>query len=337
MRRSMEVIMKKNYLLLMGLLLFVPCMSASDDESDDEETPVITRADVGIFADGFKAGAASLNNLSKLFNYFGQRVQEISERLPGDAERIGYQAHAALGNATQVAKGIASTAVSRIGEDTTSLLSRGKYAFDVLDRANNTISTVINKVNRTVQNVHTIFTAAKFLKDNLTHEEKDFKDPYGENEISFESPYLRNNQTLRTLIEQNTENIIPIKKRSVFHATIQNTNNRIKGVIFYGEPGTGKTETARALAKKLNIPFMFKSVSDIFATKFAGEAAEEVKRFFQEARRLVQQSTSKHPIKIIILLDEIDRLAAKRASGNALRSEYGGAVMSDNNNTITAF
>ena len=331
---KMEVIMKKNYLLLMGLLLITPYGFASD--SDDEETPIVSRQDVGMFADGFKAGAISLNNLSRLFGLFGQKMKEIAENTPENAQKFGQHAHAALDAAKQVAQGAASQ-VAKFGDNSTSLLARGKNVLEALDKTNNMFSTVIGKVNRTVHNVRTVFTAAKFLEEKLTHKEKDFKDPYGENEISFESPYLRNNQILRTLIEQNTEAIVPIKKRCAFHATIQNTNNRIKGVIFHGEPGTGKTETARALAKKLNIPFMFKSVSDIFATKFAGEAAEEVKRFFQEARRLVQQSTSKHPIKIIILLDEIDRLAAKRAAGNALRSEYGGAVMSDNNNTITAF
>ena len=75
-----------------------------------------------------------------------------------------------------------------------------------------------------------------------------------------------------------------------------------KGVLLYGEPGTGKTMLAKAVAASTNSTFI-EVVGSELVQKFIGEGAKLVKEIFELARR-------KAPA--IIFIDEIDALAAKR-------------------------
>ena len=79
-----------------------------------------------------------------------------------------------------------------------------------------------------------------------------------------------------------------------------------KGVIFYGEPGTGKTLLAKAIAGEAKVPFYSKSGSD-FVELFAGNGARKVRELFKEARK-------NKPC--IIFIDEIDAVGAKRGHDN---------------------
>ena len=75
-----------------------------------------------------------------------------------------------------------------------------------------------------------------------------------------------------------------------------------KGVLLYGEPGTGKTLLAKAVAASTNSTFI-EVVGSELVQKFIGEGAKLVKEIFEFARR-------KAPA--IIFIDELDALAAKR-------------------------
>src|SRR3989338_437115 len=75
-----------------------------------------------------------------------------------------------------------------------------------------------------------------------------------------------------------------------------------KGVLLYGEPGTGKTMLAKAVAASTNSTFI-EVVGSELVQKFIGEGAKLVKEIFELARR-------KAPA--IIFIDELDALAAKR-------------------------
>lgn len=75
-----------------------------------------------------------------------------------------------------------------------------------------------------------------------------------------------------------------------------------KGVLLYGEPGTGKTMIAKALAKETNATFI-ELVGSELVQKFIGEGAKLVKDLFELARK-------KAPT--IIFIDEIDSIAARR-------------------------
>jgi proteasome regulatory subunit len=75
-----------------------------------------------------------------------------------------------------------------------------------------------------------------------------------------------------------------------------------KGILLYGEPGTGKTLLAKAVASSTNSTFI-QVVGSELVQKFIGEGAKLVKEIFEYARR-------KAPA--IVFIDELDALAAKR-------------------------
>lgn len=75
-----------------------------------------------------------------------------------------------------------------------------------------------------------------------------------------------------------------------------------KGILLYGEPGTGKTLLAKAVASSTNSTFI-EVVGSELVQKFIGEGAKMVKEIFELARK-------KSPS--IVFIDELDALAAKR-------------------------
>lgn len=105
-----------------------------------------------------------------------------------------------------------------------------------------------------------------------------------------------------------------------------------KGVILYGDPGTGKTLLAKALASEANVPFYYASGSD-FVQMYAGVGASRIRELFKKARANE---------KAVIFIDEIDAIGKKRSSSpdtssderdqtlNALLTEMSGFNSSDN-------
>ncbi|WP_250278035.1 ATP-dependent metallopeptidase FtsH/Yme1/Tma family protein [[Clostridium] colinum] len=77
-----------------------------------------------------------------------------------------------------------------------------------------------------------------------------------------------------------------------------------KGIIFYGEPGTGKTMLAKAIASEAGVPFYSVCGSD-FVEMYVGVGASRVRALFKKARE------SK---KAVIFIDEIDAIGKKRAT-----------------------
>ena len=77
--------------------------------------------------------------------------------------------------------------------------------------------------------------------------------------------------------------------------------------MFFGEPGTGKTLLARAIAGEAGVNFIFCSGSD-FDEMFVGVGAKRVRQLFKKAR---EESPC------IIFIDEIDSLlsGSRRESG----------------------
>ena len=85
-----------------------------------------------------------------------------------------------------------------------------------------------------------------------------------------------------------------------------------RGVLLAGDPGTGKTLMARAVAGEANVPFFSISGSE-FAEMFVGVGASRVRDLFKKAK-------SNAPS--IIFIDEIDAVAHKRdARGGAGRED----------------
>ena len=90
-----------------------------------------------------------------------------------------------------------------------------------------------------------------------------------------------------------------------------------KGVLLCGEPGTGKTLIARAIAGEADVPFITMNGSE-FTEMFAGLGASRVRKLFEKAKKMSPA---------IIFIDEIDAIGSKRTDG-------GTAADNDNNQTL---
>lgn len=104
-----------------------------------------------------------------------------------------------------------------------------------------------------------------------------------------------------------------------------------KGILLFGQPGTGKTLLARAIAGEANTNFIYCTGSD-FDEMFVGVGAKRVRELFEEAKKNTP---------CIIFIDEIDSLLSKsrrfgsegsssRATINQLLAEMDGFEVNEN-------
>jgi SpoVK/Ycf46/Vps4 family AAA+-type ATPase len=91
----------------------------------------------------------------------------------------------------------------------------------------------------------------------------------------------------------------------------------IKGFVFHGEAGVGKTLMAEVLAHELCVPLLFVDSSTIARSKY-GESEEQIMKVFREAERRPS----------IILFDDAESLFPDR------RAASGESWNRDENNTI---
>jgi cell division protease FtsH len=106
-----------------------------------------------------------------------------------------------------------------------------------------------------------------------------------------------------------------------------------RGVILYGDPGTGKTLLAKALAGEAGANFIATNGSD-FGSMFIGVSSMKIKRLFARARSMAP---------CVLFIDEIDAVGGKRMDeGSAAAREMGSTLNQllvqmdgfDNNNGV---
>lgn len=81
----------------------------------------------------------------------------------------------------------------------------------------------------------------------------------------------------------------------------------IKGILFHGDPGNGKTLLAKAIAHEAKVPFYYASGSQ-FVQMFVGMGAARIRNLFKKAKKNAP---------CIIFIDEIDSFGLKRGSINS--------------------
>lgn len=89
-------------------------------------------------------------------------------------------------------------------------------------------------------------------------------------------------------------------------------NVGVNKFLFIGAPGTGKTETAKQVARILNRNLFIVNF-DVIIDSRLGQTAKNIALMFEELAKLP------HPEETIILMDEIDAIAMDRINQNDLR------------------
>lgn len=82
--------------------------------------------------------------------------------------------------------------------------------------------------------------------------------------------------------------------------------------LFEGDPGTGKTESAKQISRILNRELFLIETDQVVDSKL-GQTAKNISKLFDEI------NSFKQPQNVIILMDEIDSIAIDRINSNDLR------------------
>jgi SpoVK/Ycf46/Vps4 family AAA+-type ATPase len=128
-------------------------------------------------------------------------------------------------------------------------------------------------------------------------------------ELGFSQPKTPLNKSVRSGSEYSLSKCKGEQYRAIYQKVfniinLQFGNPRVKGIrgfIFYGDPGTGKTFMAKILARELSLPLFFVDSSTI-ARKNYGESETQIARLFEEARRN----------RCILLFDDVESLFLER-------------------------
>ena len=91
-----------------------------------------------------------------------------------------------------------------------------------------------------------------------------------------------------------------------------------RGLLFEGAPGTGKTLTAKAMAREAGVPFLFATATS-FQSSYYGATARKIRSYFKTLRKIARAEGG-----AIGFIDEFDAIGGRRA-GLEMRADPGGA------------
>ncbi len=147
------------------------------------------------------------------------------------------------------------------------------------------------------------FQLAEYIMALLTNNNVFVPQLY-ENELTFLKKVTLSTEPLPLpeLIEKDIIGIV----NSIFH------NSGINKFLFYGSPGTGKTETVKQISRILDRNLYVADFSALIDSKL-GQTQKNIVSFFEEINLCNSLD------KIVILLDEIDSIILDRTNDNDLR------------------
>ena len=131
---------------------------------------------------------------------------------------------------------------------------------------------------------------------------------FGKSKARMTSPDDKNKITFKDVagIEEEKEELEEIVEFLKNPKKFTDMGARIpKGVLLVGQPGTGKTLLAKAVAGEAGVPFFIMSGSD-FVEMFVGVGASRVRDLFEQAKKNAP---------CIIFIDEIDAVGRQRGAG----------------------
>lgn len=89
-----------------------------------------------------------------------------------------------------------------------------------------------------------------------------------------------------------------------------------RAILLYGPPGTGKTTTALAVAKTLDMVYVFGRASNLVSV-YAGQTQKNLTKLYRRCRMIARR----YKKNVLLLLDEIDGLIKNRAGKQPLSGE----------------
>lgn len=134
--------------------------------------------------------------------------------------------------------------------------------------------------------------------------------PQGINEEELFSSFLRPIDTTRDYVPLPLPEAIYDDVVGIINASQR--LSELNKFLFYGPAGTGKTESAKQIAKALGRQLFAVNYTQLIDSHL-GQTAKNLSDLFEEI------NNCKHPQKIAILFDEIDALALDRTNSNDVR------------------
>ena len=153
--------------------------------------------------------------------------------------------------------------------------------------------------------------SAEIIEDDNNSNEDDSDDHclfkiMSHTEIQKKSLYF--NSAEKTEIQNLTNMLKPTKFSSIQRRLHEQKMRKGFACLFYGGPGTGKTETVLQIARQTGRDIMQVNIAGL-RDKFVGETSKNIKSVFNSYRKFCDESD----VTPILLLNEADAIITKRA------------------------